>query len=139
MISPLIQFLNGDNKTISKNLEQQFESGLITKHKPKCPHILNLANILEAEMKAKLLLPLYINITISNDFCNTDQYWYYGEACSSRTNVCHRSYTSREPFSPLFRVCHVNVSGRCFNFLVSVNYLFERKNVKWQRTGTITN
>ena len=45
-----------------------------------------------------------------NDFCNTDQYWYYGEACSSRTNVCHRSYTSREPFSPLFRVCLVNVS-----------------------------
>ena len=45
----------------------------------------------------------------NDDFNNTDQYWYYGEACSSRTNVCHRSYTSREPFSPLFRVCHVNV------------------------------
>ena len=29
------------------------------------------------------------------DFCNIDHYWCYGEACSSRTNVCHRSYTSR--------------------------------------------
>ena len=45
----------------------------------------------------------------ANDFYNTDQYRHYGEACSSRTNVCHRSYTSTEPFSPLFRVYHVNV------------------------------
>ena len=69
----------------------------------------------------------------------TDQYWYYGEACSSRTNVYHRSYTSREPFSPLFRVCHVNVGWRYFNFFASVNNLFGSKNNKWQRTGTVTN
>lgn len=48
------------------------------------------------------------------------------------------SYNSREPFSPLLRVCHVNVSWRCFRFLISVNNFFESKNVKWQRTGTLT-
>ena len=87
-----------------------------------------------------IYLYIYIYIyTYIYDFYNTEEHWYYGEACSSRTNVCHRSYTSTEPFSPLFRVYHVNVGWRCFNFLVSVNYLFERKNEKWQRTGTITN
>ena len=49
------------------------------------------------------------------------------------------SYTSREPFSPIFRVCRVSVGWRCFKFLVSVNNLFESKNVKLQRTGTIIN
>ena len=43
------------------------------------------------------------------------------------------SYTSREPFSPIFRVCRVSVGWRCFKFLVSVNNLFERKNVKLQK------
>ena len=43
------------------------------------------------------------------------------------------SYTSREPFSPIFRVCCVSVGWRCFKFLVSVNNLFERKNVKLQK------
>ena len=38
-----------------------------------------------------------LNLQKLNDFCNTNQYWYYGEACPSRANVCHRSYTSREP------------------------------------------
>ena len=49
------------------------------------------------------------------------------------------SYTSREPFSPIFRVCRVSVGWRCFKFLISVNNLFESKNVKLQRTGTIIN
>ena len=71
-------------------------------------------------------------------FYNTDQYWYHGTACSSRTNVYHGSYTSREPFSPIFRVCHINVGWRYFNLFVSVNNLFGSKNVKWQKTGTIT-
>ena len=33
---------------------------------------------------------------------------------------------------------NVNVVSRCFKFLVSVNNLFKRKNVKQPRTGTIT-
>ena len=49
-----------------------------------------------------------------------------------------KSYTSREQFSPLFRVCYVNVGWRCFEFLVSVKNLFKSKTVKWQRTSTIT-
>ena len=50
MISPFNPFLNGDNKTIFKNLKQQFELSH-TKLKPKLPHMLNFANILEGEMK----------------------------------------------------------------------------------------
>ena len=51
MISPSFNpFLNGDKKTIYKNLEQQFESKHI-KIKPKLADILNFANILEGEMK----------------------------------------------------------------------------------------
>ena len=46
----LIQFPHGGNKTIFKNLEQEFESSH-TKLKPKLPHILNFANILEGERK----------------------------------------------------------------------------------------
>ena len=46
---------------------------------------------------------------------------------------------SRESFSPLFRVCNINVGWRCFKFLVSVNNLFERNNIKCQMTGTIIN
>ena len=37
MISSFNPFLNGDNKTIFKNLEQQFEL-IHTKLKPKSPH-----------------------------------------------------------------------------------------------------
>ena len=37
MISSFNPFLNGDNKTIFKNLEQQFEL-IHTKLKPKLPH-----------------------------------------------------------------------------------------------------
>ena len=50
MISPFNPFLNGDNKTIFKNLKQQFELSH-AKLKPKLPHMLNFANILEGEMK----------------------------------------------------------------------------------------
>ena len=50
MISTNNPFLNGDNKTIFKNLEQQFELSH-TKLKPKLPHILNFAKILKGEMK----------------------------------------------------------------------------------------
>ena len=47
--SKFYQTINGDNKTILKNLEQ-FQSSH-TKLKPKLPHILNFANILEGQMK----------------------------------------------------------------------------------------
>ena len=52
MISPFNPFVNSDNKTIFKNLEQQFELNH-TKLKPKLPHILNFGSILEVEMKRK--------------------------------------------------------------------------------------
>ena len=63
MISPFNPFLNRDNKTIFKNLKQQFELSH-TKLKPKLPHMLNFANILEVELKRQTewLLPLNINI-----------------------------------------------------------------------------
>ena len=52
MISHFNPFVNGDNKTIFKNSEQQFELNH-TKLKPKLPHILNFGSILEGEMKRK--------------------------------------------------------------------------------------
>ena len=53
-LSPLlIPFLDGDNKTIFKDLEQQFESSKLT---PKLPHILNFANILEVDMKMQITI-----------------------------------------------------------------------------------
>ena len=65
MISHFNSFLNGDNKTIFKNLEQQFELSY-TKLKSKLPNILNFTNSLEGGWrgKQKWLLPLGINITI---------------------------------------------------------------------------
>ena len=65
MISNFNSFLNGDNKTIFKNLEQQFELSH-TKLKPKLPLILNFTNSLEGGWRGtqKWLLPLNINITI---------------------------------------------------------------------------
>ena len=50
MISDFNPFLIGDNKTIFKSLEHQFELSH-TKLKPKLTHILNFANILVGEMK----------------------------------------------------------------------------------------
>ena len=45
----------------------------------------------QLEDKEVLEVPNDVNTLVSTFyyyyyFCNTDQYWYYGEACSSRTN-----------------------------------------------------
>ena len=52
MISPFNPFVNSDNKTIFKNLEQQCELNH-TQLNPKLPHILNFGSILKVEMKRK--------------------------------------------------------------------------------------
>ena len=44
MVSPFNPFLNGDNKTIFKNLEQEFELGH-TKLKPKLSDTFNFSNV----------------------------------------------------------------------------------------------
>ena len=52
MVSPFNPFLNGDNKTIFKNLEQEFELSH-TKLKPKLSHTFNFSNVLDVEMKGQ--------------------------------------------------------------------------------------
>ena len=82
-ITNLEKLVSGSDGTVPINASKYFNCLILF---PQREDNLKLSLGLYELIYELVSIPMSLFSEKDNDFCNTDQDWYYGEACSSRTN-----------------------------------------------------